>query len=348
MRKIGEVAKLAGISIRTLRYYDETGLLTPKTLESGYRVYNDKDLEHLWQILLCKKMGLPLATISSFINDSNDNREKIMDLQMDIISSKIVDLQQLLSTLKKMKEKGFDEKMLKLQTGIAKIINISEVKSNTDILKCIPNTKLVFICIDEKNEETITIVKELTKTLQSQKIYTIGVFYCYDQTEILRGLFDSEFYMELINAKSLEVIASSITKGGEDDDGISIDIQDFIIATENKNYGFLYSEEFSKDQKFEISPKMDEKISNFNLKCAGNRPSSSLNTIMVFNEVSPETSLEKIFQIVSALTDGYADDVQKLFTVKFNPNLRDTLKLHVVLFTDTIKLDNKSENLDQK
>lgn len=55
MKSISQVAKLTGISIRTLQYYDEIGLLKPSTLTaSGYRLYDDDALQTLQQILFLK------------------------------------------------------------------------------------------------------------------------------------------------------------------------------------------------------------------------------------------------------------------------------------------------------
>ena len=55
MRGIKELSQLTGISIRTLRYYDEIGLLKPTRLtEAGYRLYDDKALERLQEILFLR------------------------------------------------------------------------------------------------------------------------------------------------------------------------------------------------------------------------------------------------------------------------------------------------------
>lgn len=56
MRTISQIAKLTGVSIRTLQYYDEIGLLKPSEVtSSGYRLYNNDALERLQQILFLKK-----------------------------------------------------------------------------------------------------------------------------------------------------------------------------------------------------------------------------------------------------------------------------------------------------
>ena len=53
MKTVKDVSDITGISIRTLRYYDEIGLLKPtKLTESGYRLYNNKALEQLQEIML--------------------------------------------------------------------------------------------------------------------------------------------------------------------------------------------------------------------------------------------------------------------------------------------------------
>src|SRR5699024_3322970 len=54
---IKEVATLAGVSVRTLHYYDELGLLTPDmTTDAGYRVYSERNLPDLQQILFLREL----------------------------------------------------------------------------------------------------------------------------------------------------------------------------------------------------------------------------------------------------------------------------------------------------
>ncbi|MCL2544810.1 MAG: MerR family transcriptional regulator [Clostridia bacterium] len=66
--RVGELAKKAGITTRTLRYYDKEGLLTPSLeSEGGYRLYSDKDLVKLMRILMMKQLGFPLSEIKKRI-----------------------------------------------------------------------------------------------------------------------------------------------------------------------------------------------------------------------------------------------------------------------------------------
>ncbi len=61
MRTTSQVAKLTGISVRTLQYYDEINLLNPSQLtSSGYRLYDDEDLKKLQQILFFKELDFKL------------------------------------------------------------------------------------------------------------------------------------------------------------------------------------------------------------------------------------------------------------------------------------------------
>lgn len=65
---IRALSELAGVSARTLRYYDEIGLLRPqRTSDAGYRFYGEKEVELLQQILFYRERGLQLEQISSIL-----------------------------------------------------------------------------------------------------------------------------------------------------------------------------------------------------------------------------------------------------------------------------------------
>ena len=66
---IRDLSKMAGISTRTLRYYDEIDILKPaKISDSGYRVYSDNEIDILQQILFYKELGLDLKTIKQILS----------------------------------------------------------------------------------------------------------------------------------------------------------------------------------------------------------------------------------------------------------------------------------------
>lgn len=83
--KINEVAKRTGVTVRTLHYYDEIGLLKPsRTTEAGYRIYDDRALEHLQQILFFRELDFPLGEIQKFMAspcyDKTDSLQKHREL----------------------------------------------------------------------------------------------------------------------------------------------------------------------------------------------------------------------------------------------------------------------------
>src|SRR5258708_36559728 len=90
--RVGEFAELAGVSAKTLRFYDEIGLLRPasKDPRPRYRHYLPKQLQTLTSILALKDVGVPLADIRRLTQTAaskNDRRETLMDLQKTVEGS---------------------------------------------------------------------------------------------------------------------------------------------------------------------------------------------------------------------------------------------------------------------
>ena len=78
-RSVKEVAKLTGVSVRALHYYDEIGLLVPSARTgAGYRIYDDTDLLRLQQILIGRELGLSLEEIRRFLDDPCFDHEKAL------------------------------------------------------------------------------------------------------------------------------------------------------------------------------------------------------------------------------------------------------------------------------
>lgn len=91
MMTVNEVSKLAGVSIRTLQYYDKIGLLHPTGYtDAGYRLYDDADLERLQHILLFRELEFPLKDIKMIVNSPDFDRSKAYEI--DVLSGKRIDL----------------------------------------------------------------------------------------------------------------------------------------------------------------------------------------------------------------------------------------------------------------
>ena len=90
MYKIGEFSKLTGCSIKTLRYYDEIGLLNPSRIDNftNYRYYDEKDLEVLKKIIYLKSLGFTLEEIKNNIN--NISRELIDSKIEELLNKKYI------------------------------------------------------------------------------------------------------------------------------------------------------------------------------------------------------------------------------------------------------------------
>lgn len=100
MRTVKEVSELTGISVRTLHYYDEIGLLNPtKCSDAGYRLYDDKALKILQQILFFKEFDLPLKVIKSIMDNPELDRNQILKSQQKILELKMERLKRLVSSI---------------------------------------------------------------------------------------------------------------------------------------------------------------------------------------------------------------------------------------------------------
>ena len=88
--KISEASKIAGVSKRTLQYYDDEGLLSVKRMENNHRDYDLESLQIIWKILNLKEMGFELEEIRrllvqdriSFDEKKEEIRKKIKDYQI--------------------------------------------------------------------------------------------------------------------------------------------------------------------------------------------------------------------------------------------------------------------------
>lgn len=89
MKTVKDVSELTGISIRTLRYYDEIGLLKPTQLtEAGYRLYDNKALEKLQQIMFFRELEIPLIDIKDIMDNPKYDKEQALLKQKYLLEQK--------------------------------------------------------------------------------------------------------------------------------------------------------------------------------------------------------------------------------------------------------------------
>lgn len=99
---VNQLAKLSGVTIRTLRFYDEIGLLKPAFVaENGYRYYQENELLLLQQILFFRELGFELKQIQSILKRSDFDKLAALQSHKKILEQKIKRLQTLMVTIGK-------------------------------------------------------------------------------------------------------------------------------------------------------------------------------------------------------------------------------------------------------
>jgi len=114
---VNEVSKRTGVSVRTLHYYDQIGLLHPcEVTQSNYRLYDDAELERLQHILLFRELEFSLKEIKKILDSSSFDRNKALEQQISLLQLKKEHLDNLIDLalgikmigVKKLDFKAFD------------------------------------------------------------------------------------------------------------------------------------------------------------------------------------------------------------------------------------------------
>jgi len=100
--KINEVAKLTGVTARTLHYYDEIGLLSPSEItQTGYRLYDDIALKILQQILFFRELDFPLSQIKEIITNPVFDTTLVLQNHKALLTKKRERIDRLIGLLDK-------------------------------------------------------------------------------------------------------------------------------------------------------------------------------------------------------------------------------------------------------
>jgi MerR family transcriptional regulator, thiopeptide resistance regulator len=120
--KVGDLAKQTGVSVRTLHYYDEIGLLSPSDrTEVGYRLYSKNDIMRLQQIVSLKQIGFSLEEIRDCLAQNNRSFAEIVQMHASKLRQQI----------------ELSQKLLERLEAIAQTANSVEVVSVDDLIQII-------------------------------------------------------------------------------------------------------------------------------------------------------------------------------------------------------------------
>jgi DNA-binding transcriptional MerR regulator len=127
----GKFAQKASVSVRTLRYYDKEGLLSPSGYsEAGYRLYSDEDLVNLQQILALKFLGFSLDEIKSLVKKGPRSLADVLAQQKAMMSEKRAQLDNIIQAI------GETEKLLEAGEcdwdSLVNVIQVIQMEQNKD------------------------------------------------------------------------------------------------------------------------------------------------------------------------------------------------------------------------
>ena len=102
---VGQVARFAGVSVRTLHHYHQIGLLEPSGhTPSGYRQYADEDLERLQRVLFYRELGFPLDEIVTVLADPATDRVAHLRRQHELLTQRVRRLQTMVTAVERAME----------------------------------------------------------------------------------------------------------------------------------------------------------------------------------------------------------------------------------------------------
>jgi DNA-binding transcriptional MerR regulator len=98
--KVGELARLAGLTVRTLHHWDEIGLMTPSArTASGHRLYDEADVRRLYEVVALRELGLPLESISMVLRGGPDPLGEVLGQHLARVDAQMAALRSLRARL---------------------------------------------------------------------------------------------------------------------------------------------------------------------------------------------------------------------------------------------------------
>ncbi len=163
---IQELAQLSGVSTRTLRYYDEIGLLKPaRTNEAGYRFYGQFEVDMLQQILFYRALDMKLATIQDIIQAPDFRPSEALKTHHAALLKRKVQLEKILQTVEKTIQSIEEERPMtneeKFNGFKEKLIEDNEKQYGHEV-----RTKYGDEKVDASNAKLMNLTEEQFKAMQ--------------------------------------------------------------------------------------------------------------------------------------------------------------------------------------
>ncbi len=100
MYSVSELARISGLTVRTLHHYDEIGLLTAaERSPSGYRRYGADELERLQQILFFRERDFGLGEIHRLLDDPQIDRRRMLEMQRELLVARMVRIERIVAAI---------------------------------------------------------------------------------------------------------------------------------------------------------------------------------------------------------------------------------------------------------
>ncbi|MPQ97814.1 MerR family transcriptional regulator [Modestobacter sp. I12A-02628] len=99
---VGDVARLTGVTVRTLHHYDRIGLVRPEgRTPAGYRVYGERDLDRLQQVLVYRQLGFPLEEVAALLDDPEADALEHLRRQHRLLLERVDRVQEMVAAVEK-------------------------------------------------------------------------------------------------------------------------------------------------------------------------------------------------------------------------------------------------------
>lgn len=108
--RVGDLARATGLTVRTLHYYDEIGLVAPShRSDGGHRVYSDADVERLYRVCMLRRVGLPLAQIATALDADSSDARSVLTAHLRDVDQRLETEQRLRGRLARLLSQPPDE-----------------------------------------------------------------------------------------------------------------------------------------------------------------------------------------------------------------------------------------------